>query len=223
VFSRPFVPLWLLLGTGLLVSLLSTGCGDRPSQPASADTSRAADTMALGGSSVLLPGSTNVLDSDVPYIRTPSGIVDTMLALANVTADDVVYDLGSGDGRIPIMAAKKYGARSVGIEIKPELVEKARANARKAGVSDLVEFRQGDLFEADIREATVVTLYLVPALNIKVRPKLFHELRPGTRVVSHDFDMNEWVPDSSVQSGNDMVYRWTIPEKIPEFIGRPPQ
>ena len=177
--------------------------------------------MALGGSSVLLPGSTHVLDSDVPYIRTPTGIVDTMLALADVTADDVVYDLGSGDGRIPIMAAQKYGARAVGIEIKPKLVEKARANAREAGVSDLVEFRQGDLFEADIREATVVTLYLVPALNIKVRPKLFHELRPGTRVVSHDFDMNEWVPDSSVQSGNDRVYRWTIPEEIPSFIESP--
>ena len=222
VLSRASAPSVLLLCTVLL--FFSFGCTrDRPTQSASADTSHAADTMALGGSSVLLPGSTNVLDSDVPYIRTPTGLVDTMLALANVSSDDVVYDLGSGDGRIPIAAAQKYGARAVGIEIKPKLVEKARANAREAGVSDLVEFRQGDLFEADIREATVVTLYLVPALNIKVRPKLFHELRPGTRVVSHDFDMNEWVPDSSVQSGNKTVYRWTIPDEIPEFVGRPPQ
>ena len=211
---------WLLLSTVLLV--LSTGCiQNRSDPPASAALSPSGDTTVLGTGSVLLPGSTNVLDSDVPYIRTPTGIVDTMLSLANVSANDVVYDLGSGDGRIPITAAKKYGARAVGIEIKPELVEKARANARKAGVSDLVEFRQGDLFKADISDATVVTLYLVPALNLKVRPKLFHELSPGTRVVSHDFDMNEWTPDTSVQSGNDVVYRWTIPEKIPPFVESP--
>jgi len=217
VSSLPTPPSLLLCAALLLA--LAPGCEHKQS-PAPTSTS-SADTMALGGGSVLLPGSTNVLDSDVPYIRTPTGIVDTMLALADVSADDVVYDLGSRDGRIPIMAAKKYGARSVGIEIEPELVEKARANAREAGVSDLVEFRQGDLFEADIREATVVTLYLVPALNIKVRPKLFHELRPGTRVVSHDFDMNEWVPDSSVQSGNKTVYRWTIPDTIPSFVESP--
>jgi len=217
VSSLPTPP-WLLLCTVLLLAF-ALGCEQQQS-PAPTNPS-SADTTALAGESILLPGSTNVLDSDVPYIRTPTGLVDTMLALANVSADDVVYDLGSGDGRIPIAAAQKYGARAVGIEIKPNLVEKARANARKAGVSDLVEFRQGDLFEADIREATVVTLYLVPALNIKVRPKLFHELRPGTRVVSHDFDMNEWVPDTSVQSGNDVVYRWTIPDEIPSFIESP--
>jgi len=217
ISSRPTPPSLLLCAALLLAVPL--GCEQQQS-PAPPNTS-SADTMALGGSSVLLPGSTNVLNSDVPYIRTPTGLVDTMLALADVSADDVVYDLGSGDGRIPITAAQKYGARAVGIEIKPELVEKARANARKAGVSDLVEFRQGDLFEADISEASVVTLYLVPALNIKVRPKLFHELRPGTRVVSHDFDMNEWVPDSSVQSGNKTVYRWTIPDTIPSFVESP--
>ena len=221
MMSRAPAPPILLLCTALLLAL-GLSCQQNQPNPSSDSTSSGpADTMALGGGSVLLPGSTNVLDSDVPYIRTPTGIVDTMLALANVTADDVVYDLGSGDGRIPIMAAKKYGARAVGIEIEPELVEKARANARKAGVSDLVEFRQGDLFEADIRDATVVTLYLVPALNLRVRPKLFHELRPGTRVVSHDFDMNEWQPDTAVQSGNDRVYRWTIPEEIPSFIESP--
>ncbi|PSQ96267.1 MAG: SAM-dependent methyltransferase [Bacteroidetes bacterium SW_9_63_38] len=209
----PVSPLLLLCATFLLG--IGLGCEHDSSSVAN---SSAADTMALGGGSVLLPGSTNVLDSDVPYIRTPTTLVDTMLALADVTTDDVVYDLGSGDGRIPIMAAQKYGARAVGIEIKPELVEKARANAREADVSDLVEFRQGDLFKADISEATVVTLYLVPALNIRVRPKLFHELRPGTRVVSHDFDMNKWTPDTSVQSGNDAVYQWTIPENVPAFV-----
>ena len=209
----PVSPLLLLCATFLLG--IGLGCEHDSSSVANPS---AADTMALGGGSVLLPGSTNVLDSDVPYIRTPTTLVDTMLALADVTTDDVVYDLGSGDGRIPIMAAQKYGARAVGIEIKPELVEKARANAREADVSDLVEFRQGDLFKADISEATVVTLYLVPALNIRVRPKLFHELRPGARVVSHDFDMNKWTPDTSVQSGNDAVYQWTIPENIPAFV-----
>jgi SAM-dependent methyltransferase len=157
-------------------------------------------------------------EGDVPFVETPKRTVDQMLELADVSDEDVVYDLGSGDGRIVIAAARKYGARGVGIEIKPPLVERARKNAAKAGVSDRVAFRQGDLFEADISEATVVTLYLLPSVNEKLRPKLFRELTPGTRVVSHDFDMNEWTPDTTWASGGETVFLWTIPEETPSFI-----
>lgn len=208
----------LLLGL-LCLSLPLTGC-QKPSPSSSAP----ADTAGLseGERSVLLPNMETafkeMLQSDVPYVRTPQGIVDTMLSVANVTADDVVYDLGSGDGRIPIKAARTYGARAVGIEIKSDLVEEARLNAREAGVSDLVTFRQGDLFKADISEASVVTLYLVPSVNLRLRPKLLRELEPGTRVVSHDFDMEEWAPDTTIQSGDDVVYRWTIPDTPPDFV-----
>lgn len=158
------------------------------------------------------------VDPDVPFVETPRPIVSKMLEMAQVTEDDIVYDLGSGDGRIVITAAAEYGARGVGIEIKPERVEKARRNAEESGVSDLVEFRQGDLFEADIGDATVVTLYLLPSVNLELRPKLFRELDPGTRVVSHDFDMSEWEPDTTWESGGETVYRWTIPEETPSFV-----
>ena len=157
-------------------------------------------------------------EADVPFVESPQPIVTKMLQMANVNEDDVVYDLGSGDGRIVITAAEEYGARGVGIEIKPHLVTKARLNAEKAGVADRVEFRQGDLFKADISDATVVTLYLLPSVNMRLRPKLFRELTPGTRVVSHDFDMNDWTPDSTWESGGETVHRWTIPEEPPEFI-----
>lgn len=157
-------------------------------------------------------------ESDVPYVPTPEPVVDSMLALANVDETDVVYDLGSGDGRIVIRAAQKYGARGVGIEIDPDRVEEARQNAQEAGVENLVEFRQGDLFEADISDATVVTLYLLPSVNQKLRPKLFEELAPGTPVVSHDFDMGQWTPDRTVDLNGDTIYRWTIPKEIPEDL-----
>jgi len=159
------------------------------------------------------------LESDVPFVESPQPVVDRMLEVANVGEDDVVYDLGSGDGRIPITAARDYGARGVGIEIKPDLVERARENAQDAGVGDRVEFREGDLFEADISDATVVTLYLLPSVNLELRPKLFRQLEPGTRVVSHDFDMDEWEPDTTVESSDgDTIYRWRIPEEIPPFV-----
>ncbi|WP_263785505.1 SAM-dependent methyltransferase [Salinibacter grassmerensis] len=150
-------------------------------------------------------------ESDVPYVPTPEPVVDRMLELADVDETDVIYDLGSGDGRIVIRAARKYGARGVGIEIDPDLVEEARKNAEEAGVADLVEFQQGDLFAADISEATVVTLYLLPSVNQKLRPILFDQLSPGTPVVSHDFDMGRWAPDRTVDLEGDTVYRWTIP------------
>ena len=136
-----------------------------------------------------------------------------MLELARVGPKDVVYDLGSGDGRIVIAAAKRHGARGVGIDIDPERIKEARENARKAGVANRAEFREGDLFAADLREASVVTLYLLPSLNLKLRPKLLAELKPGTRIVSHDFDMGDWAPEETIAVDGKTVYLWTIPKK----------
>lgn len=157
-------------------------------------------------------------ESDVPYVPTPEPVVDRMLELADLDESDVLFDLGSGDGRIVIRAAQKYGARGVGIEIDPKRVREARQNARDAGVTDLVEFRQGDLFEADFSEATAVTLYLLPSVNQKLRPMLFEQLSPGTPVVSHDFDMDEWEPDTTVEMGTDVIYLWHIPEEVPAHL-----
>jgi len=162
--------------------------------------------------------TTDTVDSDVPYVPTPPDVVRRMLEMADVSPEDVVYDLGSGDGRFPITAAKRFGARGIGVEIDPKLVRRARANAREAGVADRVEFREGDMFEADLSDATVVTLYLFPEINIKLRPKLFAELEPGDRVVSHDFDMDEWEPDRVVEMGSDTIYLWTIPEEKPNWL-----
>ena len=155
-----------------------------------------------------------VREPDVQYVPTPQSVVDQMLQMAKVGKNDLVYDLGSGDGRILITAAKKYGARGVGYDIDPERVREATVNAAKAGVDKRVRFIQGDLFDADLREATVVTLYLLQSLNMKLRPKLFAELRPGTRIVSHDFDMGDWKPDQTVKvqvNGREhMVYYWLL-------------
>ncbi len=155
----------------------------------------------------------------VPYVPTPNEVVEQMLQLANVSGDDVLYDLGSGDGRIPITATQKFGTRATGVEINPELVEQSRENAQKAGVADRVRFLQQDLFQTDLSEATVVTLYLLPDVNLKLRPKLFQELKPGTRIVSHDFDMGEWKPERVVQvqgpSRQHTLYYWLVPENIP--------
>jgi hypothetical protein len=151
---------------------------------------------------------------DVPYVPTPNETVLKMLQLADVSRNDVVYDLGSGDGRIVITAAKNHGARGVGIDIDPQRIEEANENAKAAGVTDRVRFIQGDLFQADIKEATAVTLYLLRSVNLKLRPKLLSDLRPGTPVVSHDFDMGEWEPDAYERVGDDDVYLWIIPAKI---------
>ena len=150
---------------------------------------------------------------DVIFVPTPHEVVDDMLRLANVRKGDVLYDLGSGDGRIAIAAAKKFGIRAVGIDIDPERIREATENARKAGVSNLVQFRQEDLFKADFREATVITLYLLPDLNVKLRPRLWEELKPGTRIVSHQFDMGTWKPDKRLESNGRVVYFWTIPAR----------
>lgn len=148
---------------------------------------------------------------DVPYVPTPQPVVDRMLQLAWVGPDDVVYDLGCGDGRVVITAAKAYGARGVGIDIDPQRIAEARANAKRAGVTDKVEFRIGDLFEADFSEATVVTLYLLPSINQRLRPQLWRQLRVGARVVSHDFDMgSQWPPEHTENVANKTIYAWTI-------------
>jgi tRNA A58 N-methylase Trm61 len=151
-------------------------------------------------------------EPDVIFVGTPPDVVDAMLNGAKVQNTDIVYDLGSGDGRIVIAAALKYGARGVGIEIDPERIKEAEENARKAGVSDKVRFIKADLFEADIREATVVTLYLLENLNIRLRPKLLRELKPGTRIVSHRFRMGDWQPEKSMNVGERAVYFWTVPQ-----------
>jgi ribosomal protein L11 methylase PrmA len=150
---------------------------------------------------------------DIHYVPTPPEVVDEMLRMVNVHKGDVVYDLGCGDGRIVITAAKKYGVRGVGIDIDPERIKESEDNARREGVSKLVKFRQEDLFEADIREATVVTLYLLDRLNEKLRPKLLRDLKPGTRIVSHAFRMGDWEPEQSADVNGRMVYMWTVPGK----------
>ena len=151
---------------------------------------------------------------DVAFAPTAPVVVDAMLSLARVNANDVVYDLGSGDGRIVITAAKKYGARGVGIELDPALVRKARENAAAAGVGNRVRFMTQDLFTTDLRPATVVTLYLLQSINERLRPKLVRELKPGTRVVSHVFNMGpEWPPEKTVSVDRSRIFLWTLPPR----------
>jgi SAM-dependent methyltransferase len=148
---------------------------------------------------------------DVPYVPTPQPVVDRMLELGNVGPQDVLFDLGCGDGRIVVTAAKQRGARGTGIDINPVRIEEARQNAKSAGVSSRADFRVGDLFQTDVSQATVVTLYLLPDINRKLRPQLWKQLKVGTRVVSHDFDMGEeWPPEKVEKVGHKTLYFWTI-------------
>lgn len=155
---------------------------------------------------------------DVPYVPTPNEVVVEMLKMAGVTKDDLVYDLGSGDGRLVIMAAQQFGARAVGVEIDQKLVDQSNQNAKAAGVSDRVKFVRQDLFETDFKDATVMTLYLLTQVNLKLRPKLLSELKPGTRVVSHQFKMGAWKPDREqvlrVGSRYHLIYSWIIPAQV---------
>jgi SAM-dependent methyltransferase len=149
---------------------------------------------------------------DVWYVPTTMEVVDRMLDVANVGPLDVVYDLGCGDGRIVIAEAKKYGARGVGVDLDPARIREARENAKTAGVEQLVRFEVADMFKTDLTQATVVTLYLLPELNRRLKPKLFAELRPGARVVSHDWDMGrDWPPEKYIKLGGDGIYLWTMP------------
>ncbi len=148
---------------------------------------------------------------DVPYVPTPMNVVNKMLEMANVGSKDLLYDLGCGDGRIVVTAAKERGARGVGIDIDPKRIAEANDNARKAGVRDRVQFRQGDLFQTDLAPATVLTLYLLPRINRELRPRLWKQLRVGTRIVSHAFDMgDEWPPERTEKVEYQTIYAWTI-------------
>jgi ubiquinone/menaquinone biosynthesis C-methylase UbiE len=148
---------------------------------------------------------------DVPYVPTNMDTVHKMLEMAGVKKGDVLYDLGCGDGRIVVTAAKDHGARGVGIDLNPERIAEAKENARKAGVTKQVQFKVGNLFEADFAPATVVTLYLLPDVNLKLKPQLWRQLKVGTRVVSHAFDMgDDWPPEDTQRVGHNTVYRWTI-------------
>ena len=202
--------LWLLLAS-MSVATGVAGCTQQAQTPTQTTQAETKVQMTQSQTEV----ETAQREPDVVYVPTPQEVVDEMLKLAKVTKDDVIYDLGSGDGRIPITAAQKYGARGVGIDINPERIREAKANLQKAGVGNRVKFLQQDLFQTDISDATVVTLYLLPSLNVKLRPTLF-KLKPGTRVVSHDFDMGDWKPERTVKTKEgSTIYFWVIPKEIP--------
>jgi precorrin-6B methylase 2 len=198
--------LGLLVVSVSVTSLMFTGCTQQRNFEAEAEA-QAPTTTA----------QPQERQGNVPYVPTPEKVVDRMLKLANVSSNDVLYDLGSGDGRIPITAVQKYGAsRATGIEINPQLVQQSRENSQKAGVTDRVAFLQQDLFQTDLSQATVVTLYLLPSVNLQLQPKLLQELKPGTRIISHDFDMGEWKPErvERVQgpARQHTIYYWVVPE-----------
>lgn len=196
----------LLLSCCLLAGLACTAVAPKAAPPVPAPQAPTSQPPATQ------PPATTERRPDVIFVPTRDTVIDAMLKAAKVTSNDVVYDLGCGDGRI-VVAAAKLGARAVGIDIDPQRVAEARENVKKNGVTGKAEIQQGDLFEADIREATVVTLYLLPSLNVKLRPRLMEQLRPGTRVVSHDFDMGDWKPDETIAVDGKTVYLWIIPSR----------
>jgi SAM-dependent methyltransferase len=167
--------------------------------------------VALAAGTAAQPAQRPALD--VPYVPTPPEVVERMLQMGDVGPNDFVIDLGSGDGRIAIAAAKK-GARALGVDIDPQRIREAHENARKAGVEDKVAFRREDLFETRIGEATVLTMYLLPDVNMRLRPRILGELKPGTRVVSHAFDMVDWKPDQHDKIGHRQVFMWIVPAKV---------
>jgi ribosomal protein L11 methylase PrmA len=172
-------------------------------------------TLALPAAAAAQTATQSPLRSpDVIFVPTPPEVVAAMLKVAKVGKGDIVYDLGSGDGRIPIAAVKDFGAaRATGIDIDPQRIKEATANLQKSGVGDRVRFLNQDLFTTNLSEATVVTLYLLPSLNLKLLPKLKAELKPGTRIVSHAFDMGDWVPEQTLDVDGRKVYFWTIPKR----------
>jgi tRNA G37 N-methylase Trm5 len=159
------------------------------------------------------PAAQALRSPDVIFVPTPQNVVEAMLKMASVKAGDVVYDLGSGDGRIPITAVQKFSAaKAIGIDIDPQRIKEANDNAEKAGVTNKVKFLNQDLFTTDFSEATVITLYLLPSLNEKLRPKIL-QLKPGTRIVSHAFDMGDWKPEKTETIDGRTIYFWTVPKK----------
>jgi len=180
-----------------LVGVLVLGLGAASAEPAPAGQAAAA------------PAQQGLRQPDVIYVPTRQTVVDAMLKVTNVKAGDVLYDLGCGDGRIPVTAAK-LGARAVCIDIDPRRITEANENVKKNNVGDRVRVLNQDLFTTDISEATVVSLYLLPSLNLKLRPTLWKTLKPGTRIVSHDFDMGDWKPEQTLNVDGATVYYWTI-------------
>jgi SAM-dependent methyltransferase len=169
----------------------------------------AAADLSLSSQELSPPGA-----REVPYVPTPQDVVEAMLHTAQVGPEDVLYDLGCGDGRIVVTAAQQFGARATGVDLNPARLSEARANARRAGVTDRVRFLHQDLFATELRDATVVTLYLLPAVNLRLRPRLLRDLQPGARVVSHEFDMGEWPPDQVLQVSRRTIYLWVVPAQV---------
>lgn len=213
---------------GALAAIVACSPATTAGAPAVADGSVASGPAAVEVVAAAATGAAEVAmddpqtapasrEPDVIFVPTPQQVVDEMLAMARVGADDVLYDLGSGDGRIPITAARRFGTRGVGIDIDPVRIGEANASAEAAGVTDKVRFIEGDLFEADLSKASVISLYLLPSLNLQLRPKLL-ELKPGTRVVSHNYDMGDWLPEQTRQVDGSTVYLWTVPAERPAAL-----
>lgn len=176
--------------------------------------SRALPLTALAAPAVVRAREEKTAPSlDVPYVPTRMSVVDAMLDLAKVTRDDVVYDLGCGDGRIVVRAVQRFGCRGVGVDLDPQRIREAKDNARKNGVTERTRFEVGDVFEFDFSGATVVTMYLLPSVNLRLRPRLLAELKPGTRIVSHDFDMGDWKPLVAREVDNSRIFYWVVPPR----------
>ena len=176
---------------------------------------------SIPASAVVIAQEAPARRPDVIYVPTPEAVVEAMLQVANVGKDDIVYDLGCGDGRIPVTAAKKYGARGIGIDIDPQRIAEANENVKKNAVGDRVQVLNQDLFTTDISQASVVTLYLLTSLNLKLRPTLWKTLKPGTRIVSHDFDMGDWKPEQTLNVDGATVYYWTITPDLAKRSSEP--
>lgn len=200
--SKMFTRSAAVAAAGALLALW--GCGDPTQTGAAAQPVADAPATDAAASPEL----------DVPYVPTPEAVVDKMLQMGAVGPKDYVIDLGSGDGRIPIAAARKYGARGFGVDLNPERISEANANAKAAGVTDKVEFRRQDLFKTKIADATVLTMYLLPTVNMQLRPRILSELKPGTRVVSHAFDMEDWRPDEEASVDDSILYLWIVPAQV---------
>lgn len=202
----------------ILIALFFTACTSQPQKAGSTSGNTESSTMrAEAAPTASATPSKTPPQLDVPYVPTHQSIVDEMLKMAEVKGDDILYDLGSGDGRIPITAAQRFGTRGVGIDLNPERIKEANENAKKAGVTDKVRFIEGDIFKEDFSQATVLTLYLLPTVNLKLRPKIL-EMKPGTRVVSHNYHMDDWEPEKTKEmqtpdGETHYIYFWRVPEK----------
>jgi hypothetical protein len=170
--------------------------------------------VVTAGTTVVNAQTSTAPRLDVPYVPTEQKTVEAMLDISKVGANDFVIDLGSGDGRIVVTAAKNYGAKGFGVDLNPQRIKEANENAERAQVTDKVKFYNQNLFDTKIGDATVLTMYLLPSVNLQLRPRLFTELKPGTRVVSHDFDMGDWQPDNQIDLGRDQVFFWVIPAQV---------